>query len=164
MSVGLKKKATVTLSTCESVYYAMTLSAKYSIWIRLVLIEADLDIERPIPVRSDNQSAISWATGDLFPSVRANHIDVRVHFIRELVIDAILSIVYVPSEDNDEDVLTKPVGPTDLNRAMKILGLGLVIEGECWRMVDEPHVVVFFVYFDCKNLEFPVPMFEIFFT
>ena len=60
-----------------------------------------------MPLSSDNQAAIGWATGERCPSGRAKHIDVRVHFIRELVNAAKLIVTYVASEKNDADILTK---------------------------------------------------------
>ena len=34
-------------------------------------------------------------------SVKTKHIDVRYHFIREFVVDGMVEIVFVPSEEND---------------------------------------------------------------
>lgn len=119
------------LSTCESEYYALTLVAKEAVWAQRVLVEAGLVLEGPVPVRSDNQSAIRWAVGERCPSGRAKHIDIRVHFIRELVAKSVLDVVYIPSEDNDADVLTKPLGPTLLTCIRKRLGLGGATEEEC---------------------------------
>ena len=42
-------------------------------------------------------------------SVRTKHIDVRYHFIREYVVDGMVEIMFVRSEDNDPDIFTKNV-------------------------------------------------------
>jgi hypothetical protein len=55
---------------------------------------------------------------------RANQIDVRVHFIRELVRCGVVSVECVPTAINDADALTKPVGPTVLKKALQRIGLG----------------------------------------
>eukprot|EP00171_Calliarthron_tuberculosum_P003754 IDg3754t1 len=70
---GSKKQSTVALSTCESEYYAMTLAAKETVWVRRVLMESGMykHWNVPVPLRSDNQSAITWATGERCPSGRA---------------------------------------------------------------------------------------------
>lgn len=90
---------------------------------------------KPVPILSDNQSAINWATGERCPSGRTKHIDVYIHFIRELVRDSVIKVVYVPSEDNDADNLAKPVGPTVLKRTMGRItlgpGFGGAIKEEC---------------------------------
>eukprot|EP00171_Calliarthron_tuberculosum_P022036 IDg22036t1 len=80
------------------------------VWLRRVMSEAGLSVDRSIPVRSDNQSAITWATGERCPSGRAKHIDVRIQFIRNLVKASAIDVVYVLSELNDSDFLTKPLG------------------------------------------------------
>jgi hypothetical protein len=41
------------------------MAAKEVVWIRRVLEEAGLGISGATPVRSDNQSAIAWATAGL---------------------------------------------------------------------------------------------------
>ena len=84
-----------------------------------------------VPVRSDNQSAITWATGERCPSGRAKHIDVVVHFMRELVKKSVLNVVYVPTEDNDADMLTKPLCSSVLNAMLGRIGLGGAIKEEC---------------------------------
>jgi hypothetical protein len=106
---GSKKQIAIALSTCEAEYHALTMAAKDVVWIRRVLEEAGLGISGVTPVRSDNQSAIAWATAERTPLNRAKHIDVRVHFIRELVRCGVVSVEYVPTAINDADVLKKPV-------------------------------------------------------
>ena len=74
-------------------------------------------------MRSDNEAAIGWAMSDKCPSGRAKHIDVRVHFIRELVRKSLVQVLYVPSEKNDADMMTKPLGPNILHGTMRRIGL-----------------------------------------
>jgi len=128
---GSKKQSATALSTCEAEYYALTLAAKEVIWVRRVLKEAGIGIKGPTCIKSDNQSAINWATAERCPSGRAKHIDVRVHYNRELVRESTLSVTYVPSDQNDSDVLTKPLGPQLLENILKRVGLGGAIEEEC---------------------------------
>lgn len=128
---GSKKQASVALSTCESEYYAMILAAKEIIWLTRVLTEAGFKPNPEVPLRSDNQAAIGWATGERCPSGRAKHIDVSVHFIRELVQAAKLKVPYVASEENDADIMTKPLGPALFAGILKRLGLGGASEEEC---------------------------------
>ena len=132
---GGQKQAAVALSTCESEYYALTLAAKEAIWVRRVLVEAGVyiqeEIKQPVAVFSDNQSAIKWATGERPPSTRAKHIDVKVHFIRDLVKDNVVSVEYVASEKNDADALTKPLGPNTLKMILERISFGGAVEEEC---------------------------------
>ncbi len=109
----------------------MALAAKEVMWLVRVMKEAELDIGVTVKIRSDNQSAIKWATGEKCPSGRAKHIDVRVHFIRGLVKDGIIDVDYIPSESNDADMLTKPLGPRLLGGILTRIGLGETLEEEC---------------------------------
>ena len=43
-------------------------------------------------------------------SARTKHIDVRYHHVREYVIDGVVDIIFVRSEENDADIFTKNVG------------------------------------------------------
>ena len=107
---GSKKQTSVALSTCESEYFAMVLASKEIVWLTRVLNEAGLKPNSELPLCSDNQAAVGGATGERCPSGIANHIDVRVHFIRELLKAAKLIVTYVASEENDADILTNPLG------------------------------------------------------
>lgn len=99
--------------------------------MRRFLKEIGEVVEGPTPLRSDNASAISWAMGIKSHSKRAKHIDVRVHFVRDLVAQRLIEVPHISSEDNDADLLTKPLGRVKLTRIMDRIGLRAAVEGEC---------------------------------
>lgn len=125
---GSKKQATVAISTCESEYYTITLCTKETVCIRRVLKESNLEINGATTVWSDIQSAINWATGERCPSGRAKHINVQFHLIRDLITFSVIHLECVPSDENDADLLTKPLSPSALNGIIARIGLGEVIE------------------------------------
>ena len=96
-----------------------------------MLEEAGLKVHGPTLLRSDNQSAITWAVGEKSPSGRAKHIAVRMHFVRDCIKNGTLVVGYVPTEENDADVLTKPLGRIALSRVNDSIGLGSTTEEEC---------------------------------
>ena len=61
-----------------------------------------------IPVFEDNQGAIQLARNPITNS-NSKHIDVRHHFIRELVARREISITHVSSEYQHADFLTKAI-------------------------------------------------------
>ncbi len=128
---GSKKQPTVALSTCEAEYHALSMAAKDIIWIRRVLQEVGFDVHNPTSMSSDNQCGISWATSDKCSSTRAKHIDVQVHFIRNLYKEGTVDIPYVPSEDNDADIFTKPLDKIKHTTICKRIGLVESFEEEC---------------------------------
>ena len=54
----------------------------------------------------DNEGAIALANNPL-NSARTKHIDVRFHFIRELVRSKTISVKYVPTKEQHAHILTK---------------------------------------------------------
>lgn len=128
---GARKQASVGLSTGEAEYYAMAMAAQEIMWLVRVLRESGFEVDGSVSLRSDNQCAIEWATGERCQSGRAKHIDVKVHFIRSLVKDNVINLNYVQSEMNDTDILTKPISPASALAIMKRTGLGQALEEEC---------------------------------
>lgn len=128
---GARKQPTVALSTCEAEYYAMATATKEVIWTKRILEEAGFPIRYIVPISSDNESAISWVTSDQPIPNRAKHIDVQAHFTRDCVRKGIVSVAHVPSDQNDADLLTKPVSLKVLRSISSRLFLGKIDEEEC---------------------------------
>ena len=97
----------VTLSTTEAAYVALGDGVKEALFAKSVLsfIVPSLS-ENCIEVFVDNEGAIALANNPL-SSARTKHIDVRFHFIRELVRSKTISVKYVPTKEQHADILTK---------------------------------------------------------
>lgn len=80
-------------------------------WIRRVMEEVGFNMNGPANMFSDNESAITWVTGKQCPSYfsETKHVNIRLHFIRDLVREDILKIRYVCSKNNDADIIIKPL-------------------------------------------------------
>jgi hypothetical protein len=80
-------------------------------------------MELPIKLYTDNKSAIA-----LFETLRTNHkvkhINMRIQFIRDLIVRGIFAIYFVPTEHNVADMLTKPLGTEQFGALRNILMLG----------------------------------------
>ena len=79
---------------------------------------------RPLPYTAlylqDNQSTIHWAHGrDNF--ARTKHINVKYHFVRELVESRSIDVVYKPTTIMIADILTKPLITGAYDRLSKLL-------------------------------------------
>lgn len=79
-----KKQATTTLSTPEAEYIAATSAACQAIWLRRMLAELQHKQESTTEIYCDDKASISMTKNPNFHS-RTKHIDVRFHFIRDLV-------------------------------------------------------------------------------
>lgn len=96
-----------------------------------MLRECGQRTDKTVSNLSDNQCALNCAGGEKCLSGRAKHIDVKIHFIRDLIKSEIINVDYVPSEMNDADILTKPLGRMRMNTIMNRIGLGQDLEEEC---------------------------------
>ena len=102
-----KKQELVTLSTAEAEYVAATHAAKKAKWLHKLLGELFPQILHfPTTIYCDNQAAIKLATTDNYHS-RTKHLDQRYYFIRDVVEEGVIKLVYCPSKDMVADVLTK---------------------------------------------------------
>ena len=89
----------VTLFTSEAEYVAMAQGAKTALFTKAVLDFLQLELaNETIDLFEDNQGAIAIAENPI-SRVRTKHIDVRYHFIRELVKCKVLNIQYTESSN-----------------------------------------------------------------
>ena len=62
----------------------------------------------PLNLRVDNTGAI-YLANNYTTGPRTKHIDIRTHYVRDLITSGILKIIFIKSEDNDADIYTKNV-------------------------------------------------------
>ncbi|GJT87968.1 retrovirus-related pol polyprotein from transposon TNT 1-94 [Tanacetum coccineum] len=113
----------VALSTTEAEYMALTEAVKESIWLKGLLIELGVNL-RSVVVNCDNQSAIHLSRNAMFHE-RTKHINVRYHFIREIVESKEIEVAKIDTKDNAVDAFTKVVLGPKFKYYMKILGVGI---------------------------------------
>ncbi|MCO5582362.1 hypothetical protein L7F22_036256 [Adiantum nelumboides] len=103
-------------------YVAASEACKEAIWLtRLV---GDLGIVREILVlHCDSQSAIQLARNPVFHA-KTEHVDVRYHFIREVLEDKRLQLVKVHTDDNPPDLLTKSLSSERFTHCRELMGIG----------------------------------------
>lgn len=101
-----RKQTTVALSTAEAEYVALASAAQEAVWLRKLHEDLGYSSREPTTILEDNQSAIAMAKNPQFHG-RAKHIDIRHHFVRELVEEKAIQLVYCASEEMIADLLTK---------------------------------------------------------
>ncbi|MCO5586749.1 hypothetical protein L7F22_040691 [Adiantum nelumboides] len=92
------------LSTTEAEYISATETSKEAIWLARLCSEFGLPNKAPM-LGCDSRSAICLAKNAMFHA-RTKHIDVRYHFIREVLEDGLITLVKVHTSQNPEDALT----------------------------------------------------------
>lgn len=100
-------QSTVALSTTEAEYMAVTEAFKEAIWLHGLIEDLGL-VQKHVEVYCDSQSAICLAKNQVHHS-RTKHIDVRFHFIREIVNEGDILLQKIGTADNPADMLTKVV-------------------------------------------------------
>ena len=70
-------------------------------------------------IKCDNQGAIFLAKNET--STRTKHVDVRYHFIRNLVDDGIIKLEYINTQENVADMLTKNLPIEQFEKLIKDL-------------------------------------------
>jgi hypothetical protein len=100
-----RKQKTVALSSTEAEYMAASEATSEALWLRAWIKEV-FQVDAPVLLYCDNQSALALAKNDTFHQ-RTKHIDIRYHFIRERVQWGHVIMQFVPTEDQEADILTK---------------------------------------------------------
>ena len=122
VSWNSKKQTTVALSSTEAEYIAGAHAAKEAVWLRQLLTELGQGTSSPTILHIDNQSAIAIARNPEFHEC-TKHIDVRYHFLRQVVDDGALELVYTPTQDQVADVLTKGLPPASHIKFARAMGV-----------------------------------------
>jgi hypothetical protein len=106
--VAWKSKAgkSVTLSSTEAEYFALSEVTREIMFIKQVLESMGINLTLPILVKVDNVGAI-YLSNNFSLSQRTKHIDVRRHYVREYVQDGIIKTIFVPTDQNEADIHTK---------------------------------------------------------
>ena len=104
-----KQQDCVSLSSCESEYYALSSTCQEVLGIRQLMTDFGYSMIDPTTIYVDNQSAIAISKNPII-SDRTRHINVRKHFIREKIENNIISLEYIPTNLNLADMFTKSLG------------------------------------------------------
>ncbi|TPX54120.1 DNA-directed DNA polymerase [Powellomyces hirtus] len=103
-----QRQKSTALSTAEAEYIALAECAKEALWIQGLLSELSATEQTAVPIYEDNQAAIKLAANPTHHQ-RTKHIDVRYHFLRDLVGNERIHLQYIESKLMLADALTKPL-------------------------------------------------------
>ena len=98
----------VTLSSSEAEWIAMSEAVKDIMFLVQLLQSMSIPVRLPVTVRVDNIGAIFMAK-NASTTGRTKHVDVRTKFVREFQEDGKITIIFVKSEDNHANILTKNI-------------------------------------------------------
>ncbi|GJR14238.1 retrovirus-related pol polyprotein from transposon TNT 1-94 [Tanacetum coccineum] len=104
-------------------YMALTKAVKEAIWLRRLLKELSVELNT-VAVNCDNQSAIHLSRNHVFHE-RTTHINVRYHFIREVLKAKTVKVLKVGTKHNNVDALMKVVPGLKLQDCLELLNVGV---------------------------------------
>ena len=124
-----KKKRSVATSTTEAEYVALTKASKVVVWTTRWLQEVQVrDLkDNPICLLDDNKDSLDL-TKNPEHHQQTKHINIQHHYIRQVVADHAVDIVFVPKEDQIADVLTKPLARPAFEQERHMLGVYALID------------------------------------
>ncbi|GJR83506.1 putative RNA-directed DNA polymerase [Tanacetum coccineum] len=117
-----KKQATLSKSSAEAEYRAMTFATCEVMWVLKILKDLGQSDLTPVALFCDNKSVIQIATNPLMHE-KTKHFDIDVHLVREKVASGLIKTVKVDSKDQIADVLTKALGSVQHSALVKKLGM-----------------------------------------
>ncbi|GAB2277235.1 hypothetical protein Dimus_039224 [Dionaea muscipula] len=109
----------VALSSTEAEYVAITDIVKEAVWIQGLLEEIQ-QLHSRCTIYSDNQSALHLCRNPVYHE-RTKHVDVKFHYIRDILAAGILDISKIPTEDNPADMGTKIVPVNKFRHCLDLL-------------------------------------------
>lgn len=126
-----KKQPVVALSSCEAEYIAGSYAACQGIWLTEILKELKIPVKTPLELKIDNVSAINLSKNPVSHG-RSKHIEVRYHFLRDMVNKGRISLTYCSTENQLADGFTKALKIEKFDWLKKEIGVRSVcLEGEC---------------------------------
>ncbi|KAH9717746.1 hypothetical protein KPL71_021946 [Citrus sinensis] len=108
VSWASKKQTCITHSTMESEFIALAAAGKEAEWLRNLLFDIML-WPQPMPSISlycDSEATLSRAYNKVYNG-KSRHISLRHEYVKQLIADGVINIVYVRTNKNLTDPLTK---------------------------------------------------------
>ncbi|XP_066950813.1 uncharacterized protein [Macrobrachium rosenbergii] len=120
-----KKQTVVATSTQQAEYIAMAIAMQEALWLCGILRRSTPSDLCMVPcILADNTAAIKLAEKDIVND-NSKGVDVKYHFIKDVVKKGLVKLQYVASHDNLADLLTK--GLTGRKTQELCARIGLII-------------------------------------
>ena len=117
-----RKQKSVALSTAEAEYIAASMACCEAVWLRKLFSELFQHVLDTTVILCDNQSGIRMTENPVFHD-RSKHIDIRYHFIRDMVQRGAVRLDHIGTDEQVADILTKPLGKVKFLTFRESLGV-----------------------------------------
>lgn len=116
-----KKQATVSLSSSEAEYIALSDCTAECIFVAQLLSELLNVNVFPVNIYEDNQSCIKMS--NTLETKRTKHIDVKHHFIRECIGENKIQLFYISTTEQIADIFTKSLSASKFKYFRNLLNV-----------------------------------------
>ena len=119
-----KKQNLVSLSTAEAEYITMESCCAQLLWMKKLLHDYGIT-QDTMCVFCDNTSAINLSKNPVQHS-KLKHIEIRYHFIQDLVEDKIVWLEFINTDNQEADIFTKPLDRPRFESLRETIGVGII--------------------------------------
>jgi hypothetical protein len=119
MSFRASLHSVTTFSTIE--YVSATEGVKKAIWMRGLIYELRVP-QDAIKVYCDSHSAICLTKNDMY-QFKTKHIDIKYHFIRNIVAECKVKVDKIYTDENPVDILRNPLSNTKFKHCLDLVGV-----------------------------------------
>ena len=116
-----KKQNFVSLSTTKVEYIAARNCCSQLLWMKKLLSDYGISQDTMV-VYCDNSSVIDISKNPVQHS-KTKHIEIRYHFIRDLVERKIVTLEYIPTKCQNADIFTKFLDRSKFKTLRQVIGV-----------------------------------------
>ena len=116
-----KKQNSVSLSTTKVEYIVARNCCSQLLWMKKLLSDYGISQDTMV-VYCDNSSVIDISKNPVQHS-KTKHIEIRYHFIRDLVERKIVTLEYIPTKCQNADIFTKPLDRSKFKTLRQVIGV-----------------------------------------
>ena len=117
-----KKQPVIALSSTEAEYVALCEAAQETTWLRRLLHDIGFEQKSPTMVYEDNQGCIALGRNPK-DHPRTKHIDVKFHYVRDVIERKKMDVTYCPTGDMVADTLTKSLAKPKFEKFRRMMGV-----------------------------------------
>ena len=117
-----KKQQTVSRSSSEAEYRALSTTACELQWLLYLLHDLHITCTRAPALYCDNQSALHIAANPMFHE-RTKHLEIDCHFVRNKIQEGVLGLLSISSKEQLADFFTKVLPPPSFVPFISKLGM-----------------------------------------